>query len=555
MRTAPRFARPLAAGAAVALLAPAAIAFAPAASASTVATNTGDAGSTATVLSLTAAGHTVDAVVANLGASTITSPAKAAIDVVPVTLDGQKFGEQSISSGSQSVPSNNQSVLGAVGIATPDIAMQASTANGPVARLISTGHLAPSLLGISLPSVSSTLNFGSSVVGKTSDASKNVHLTGVQLPSLSDLLGALGLNINALPTSVLQSLVNNLNLATSTIKSAENAAASIATAQTAVNAANTAVNTATTNLQNALNTANGLVGGVPTVISTWIGLGSGENALINSVKVLNNAAGTALQNATTVYKAAQAALTVAQNTLTSLLNTVGSLASSLFGLLTGALDVPLLSIGDLTVGTIADAGATHVAKITGSVKGVSVLGNTLIKSTDVVSLGSSVLSAVQSKINALTSTLGSVLNNVTYGLGQLKVPTPQITLLKKTTSLAPNGGYQAAEADVIGAAVSWGALTIPQLEQVERAATPNATIVDGNLITDPISVKVADFTDAARFAPAVVTPSTPTTPSNPSSTPTLASTGMPVGVAIGALVLMLAAYGIRRLRGGVATTD
>src|SRR4051794_4680886 len=101
--------RLLAAGAATALVVPAAVAFAPSASAATV--DTGDASSTATVLSITAgvatdlgnlanlptASHTVKAVTTTLSASSIQKPASALVDVVPVTLDGTKYGEQKVS--------------------------------------------------------------------------------------------------------------------------------------------------------------------------------------------------------------------------------------------------------------------------------------------------------------------------------------------------------------------------------------------------------------------------------------------------------------------------
>src|SRR3954468_20646078 len=236
--------RLLAAGATTALVVPAAIAFAPPASAS-VTTDTGDANSTATVLSLTAVGHNVKAIVAALNASTITSPKSAVVDVVPVTLDGTKYGEQKITNGGKNVAANTQSVLGAVGVTTPTLSMQADS-TGPIARLTSAGDIAPSLLGITLPKISSTLNFGSSVVNKTSDASKTVHLTGLLLPSLRDLLGALGLDLSLVSTAKLDQLVNQLNLVTSQITSAEAAVAGLPAATADVATKTTALTSAIT---------------------------------------------------------------------------------------------------------------------------------------------------------------------------------------------------------------------------------------------------------------------------------------------------------------------
>jgi hypothetical protein len=182
-----------------------------------------------------------------------------------------------------------------------------------------------------------------------------------------------------------------------------------------------------------------------------------------------------------------------------------------------------------------------VAQVTGTVKGVTVLGNQLVNSTDLVSLVSSTLATVTNEINALTETVSSTLTGALLNgtVGTLTVPAPKIALLQKTTSLSPSGGYQAATADLVGAAVSWGALTIP------TAASP--------LVTDPLDVTVADLSEASRFAPSTTTSNSPSGTPTSGGTPGLAATGVPAGVAVGALLLVLAAYGVRRLRSGDGT--
>jgi hypothetical protein len=581
MRTSPRTIRLLAAGAATALVVPAAIAFAPSAYAGTV-VDTGDASSTATLLSITSgpgltiqragaqgnvtnlgAAHTVKALVATLSASTITNPTSASIDVIPVALDGTSYGEKKVSNGTKAVPANGQGVAGVVGVTTPAAIIQATTQGGPVAKLTSAGNYGATVLGINLPAIAGSVNFGSSVLNKTSDAAKTVHVSNVALPSLTDIFDKFGLDLSRVEFARLKNLVDTLKLnATSAIQAAEttlsNAQADLSDAQDAVDAATTALtnalNAQSTLFSNAAITTLTGLSGTPTA-AQWVAFGTTLQGTIETAMnglTLNSAAN--ITTATSDLDAATAALDGFENALFSA-------EDALIPLLVGALDVPLLSIGSVTVGTIADAGANHVATVTGSVKGVSVLGTQLIKSTDVLSLGSSALATVQAKINVLTQAVGTFLNNAPLNNSNgslLKVPTPAITLLQKTTNLNPMGGYQAAYAQVVGAAVSWGALTIPGFGEVgivKKAARPNLVVnSSGNLVTDPIALTVASLTDQSRYAPAaaVKTPTTVTPGTTPSTT--LPQTGVPVGVAVGALLLMLAAFGVRRMR-STAVTD
>ena len=563
-----RLARPLALGAAAALVVPAAVAFAPSAYAGT-AVDTGDASSTATLLSITSGpglqlrgdaqpnvtslgiAHTVKALVATLSASTISNPTAASIDVVPVALDGTSYGEKKVTNGTKAVPANGQGVAGVVGVSTPGAVIQATTQGGPVAKLTSAGNYAASIVGIDLPAIAGSVNFGSSVLNKTSDSAKTVHVSNVQLPSLTDLLGQFGLDLSRVEFAKLQNLVDALKLnANSAIEAAEG---TLSDAQADLSDAQSALDDATATLTNALSVAHGFLGAIPTDIPTWIG--SDTASLLGDMNNIQGAgaAGIALDAATTTYNAALTAENAAEAA-------VFGVEETLIPLLVDALDVPLLSIGSVTVGTIADAGANHVATVTGSVKGVSVLGTQLIKNTDVLSLGSAALNTVQTKINGLTTKVGAFLNNAQLNPSNgslLKVPAPVITLLQKTTSLNPIGGYQGAYAQVVGAAVSWGALTIPgsaQIEIAKKAAHPNLVINNaGNLVTDPIGLTVASLTDQSRYASAaaVKTPTTVTPGTTP--TTTLPQTGVATGVAVGALLLMVAAYGVRRTRRGMVS--
>jgi LPXTG-motif cell wall-anchored protein len=80
--------------------------------------------------------------------------------------------------------------------------------------------------------------------------------------------------------------------------------------------------------------------------------------------------------------------------------------------------------------------------------------------------------------------------------------------------------------------------------------------VGGLLITDPLNVTVASLDEASRYAPAAATtPETPTTTTPETPASDLPATGVSAGVAIGALMLMLGALGVRRLRKSPTTTE
>src|SRR3954464_14192844 len=101
----PRLVRLRTAGAIVAIVAIAvpALALAPAATASAATKKSaGDANSSATLLSMRVGGTSLQSVTASLEASDIAKPSSALIRLVPVTLNGTKYGEQKISNGSHS---------------------------------------------------------------------------------------------------------------------------------------------------------------------------------------------------------------------------------------------------------------------------------------------------------------------------------------------------------------------------------------------------------------------------------------------------------------------
>jgi len=240
--------------------------------------------------------------------------------------------------------------------------------------------------------------------------------------------------------------------------------------------------------------------------------------------------------------------------LLATLKDIKGLLNTLLDTIEGILgNTPLLSVGTLDIGTTADAGGTHRARIVGTLSGLHVLGTDVLKtalgssSLDLAGLATSELDQVQSTVDGLAQTLSSTLSSV----AGLSVPMPRVTVLSRHTSTAPIHGVEAATAAVTGLALSWHGITLPK-----ALALPDATSLPGvsslnatSLITKPIGLKVASLTDSAEFA-AAATPG-----SNPTSTPTgstphgpTATTGLPAGVAVVALALLVGAAFVRRLR-------
>jgi hypothetical protein len=298
----------------------------------------GSAASSAQVLSLKVRAlnqlsHTIEAVNATLSATTLTSPFAARINVVPITADGVKHGEQTITQGNKSVGPVNQSFTNVVQLSSPALVLKAAAdTKQAVATLTSNGLSGASLLGIQLPAFTSTLGFGSSVVDGVSDASKGVTVKGLQLPTLTQLLNALGIPLGTLTTQVLNALVNGLDLVTGTITTAttavNNAQATYDAAQSAYAAGVADVTAKTTALTNALVAGNAILNTIPVTASDWQNLtGLQQSTLLSALGLLGGgpAAVTAISNASSALTLAQnaiAGLLAAVNTALGILNTL-----------------------------------------------------------------------------------------------------------------------------------------------------------------------------------------------------------------------------------------
>ena len=185
----------------------------------------GSASSGLTLFDVTAGGHQVRVGhVVLTGDTTGGSPA-AKIVVTPVTADGTSYGEQTVTPAApMDVPSveSPPTVSRLATVRSPAIAAVASTADGASARVSTTTLGALSVLGLPVE-LDGQVSVGSVVDRTGASGEKTLTLRNVALPSIADLLGALGLDLSKLPPATLTSLVERLGLVTDTITTARQA--------------------------------------------------------------------------------------------------------------------------------------------------------------------------------------------------------------------------------------------------------------------------------------------------------------------------------------------
>jgi hypothetical protein len=191
----------------------------------------GVASSSVTVLGVAAGGHTVSAGTLELLSDMLGAEVVAKILLTPLTADGTAYGQQTVSPSDSpvSAPAVSTSTLlpalnGLVGLSSPVLEASAEVVDGEPATSAGAASLGSlSVLGLPV-SIDGTVDVGSLVTrSQGAAAGKEITVEGVALPSIADLLGALGLNLEALPVDVLSELVTALDLGNATIDAAQKA--------------------------------------------------------------------------------------------------------------------------------------------------------------------------------------------------------------------------------------------------------------------------------------------------------------------------------------------
>ena len=566
-----------------------------AAGATSATTAAGKATTAVTLLNVKAGGHTLSVGDLALLSDTTTGSPVAQVVVTPVTADGTAYGQQTVTPASSpvSVPSQSSpSALAAiVSATTPSFSTTASSSPSTHAGASSLGSL--SVLGINVP-LSGAVDLGSAVSSTTGAVGqKTVTVKNLSLPSIADLLAALGLDLSALPVETVNNLVNELEIVTTAVATAQDAVdtaqdqvdaatADVATKTAALAADQSTLTTATSTLTTATATLQGFLDQIaalapavlvsePTAntIAGYANLVSTSSALVAVIEAAVPGTGaaytayttaqTAVTTATAAVATAQAALDAAQLLLTSLTATLNGLIDSLqSALLTVLDDTPLVSLGSLSVTTKAAAvtastGGQTAQVVGGTISGLHVLGTDVLdvalgsSSVDVVDLVGEAASEVSGLVDEITGTLSDVLSNVP-SLPTLSIPAPTVELLTKSTSTSIVDGFGKASTAVTGLKITIPAITLPTSVALPGAASLPAltgvTQTAGSLTSAPITLGLGTLTDQAAFRPAVLPGGS--TPGSTGQNPNLAGTGFPVGVGMLALVLLGGAFLLRR---------
>ncbi|HUR51999.1 MAG TPA: hypothetical protein VMZ11_07740 [Mycobacteriales bacterium] len=537
--------------------------------------------STLSLLDLKVGGHTLSLADIALLSDTIASPRVSQVAVTPLVVDGTAYGRQVVDQ------TTSPKSVGA--ISGPSAIAPFATLTSPAINLVATGgpsnQAGTSSLGalkvLGLPvNLGGSLQAASAVSGLTGASGlKTVTLKNLALPSIADILGALGLDLSALPVGTLDELVSSLELVNGAIGSAEGA---VDTAQSALNTATAALTSRTASLtsaQSGLTTAqatltsattalNGILGPLSLSIAQFEALSAlAQQALdpTNSLGLLSayqsyTSAQSAVTAATALVATAQGLVNSAQALVTTLTSTLTGALSTLLNAIMGVLDgTPLVSLQSLEVTTRAVAssaskGGQHAEVVGGVVKGLNVLGVDVLDSAlgsstlDLEGALTSKLAEVNGLISDVTGTLSEVLSTVP-SLPALDIPAPVIGLLTKSASTSISGGFGRASTAVHALSISLPAITLPTAVAVPGAAAlpglDGVTQVAGKLTSAPLSMDMLTLHDQAAFRPALAG-STPGTGTTGTPGDHLAGTGLPAGVAVMALFSAAAALVLRR---------
>ena len=511
------------------------------------------------LLQIAAAGHHV--VVGNLAltSSTVAPAGTARLVLTPLTADGTAYGQQTITPANSpvEVPVLSTTALPAaisrvLTAQSPVLRVSVADApSGPTASIAASSLGALSVLGLPI-ALAGTVHNATEVTSTGAASVKQVSLQGLALPSIGAVLAGLGLDVTAVPVSVLNELLTKLGLSTAALRSATGAAA---TAQQQVTAATTALTGSTAGFATATSTLTRLLGAMS--IPTYAAL---PEAGRSGVEATNP--GTAAAYADYVAKGdaaglAQAALTAAQATL-------AATTATATGLLRAALDgTPLLSVAALTATTSAvsksaQAGGQQAVISGGQLTGLKVFGTDVLltalgsSTVDLTALTSTALASVNTVVTRLTSTFTSVLATVPG----LTLSAPRVDLLTKRTATDIVAGFGLASTALHALTITLPTIVLPAALALPGAAGLPAFAgqgpLGGVLRSAAGSVGLLTLSEQTSFRPAraatVTPPAAIPLAAVPAAekAPQLPRTGPAAGVSALALLLIVGAAALRR---------
>ena len=482
----------LSAAAAAALLA----AFAgPATAATDPVPAAGVASSTITLLDIAAGGRTVGVGQLSLLSDALGSEAVAKILATPLTVDGTAYGQRTITPADSPATvaaldsgSVAPALAGLVTVTSPVLTGKAETTeSGPSSRVGAGSFGGVDVLGLPV-ALSGSLDAGS-VVSRTGGAlgDKTLEVTDLALPSIADVLAALGLDLSKLPTDVLVELLGELDLLTTAVTTADKALTDATAAiQTQIDAAQKAVDDATAAL--AAKTAE--------LTAAQSQLAAAERDLATKTAALAPLQ-TALASAQTQLATANGTLASATTALNGALSTAGLASLDAYNALPELLKAPLRPVIDPLVAAVTAAQTTVasatavVTKATADLAAAQSLVDvaaalvTTLKGTVATLQG--LVDGLQATLDAAVAALRTVLKDVQPLIDQLLI---LVTAVLDGTPLVSIDGLRVVTESKVTSAAAGG-----QSAKVVGGEIEGLEVLGTDVLDDVLGVTKVDVLD------------------------------------------------------------
>ncbi len=398
----------------------------------------GAATSAVTLLSVTAGGHDLAAGGVQLVTDTVSGTPLSRIVVTPLTADGTAHGTQTIEAGTTrtiDAVSSSTVVPALAGIA--ELSGPALEAGAKVVDGAPTATAAANSLGtlrvLGLPvAVDGLLKTSSAVSGDAAQSTKSFAVTGVALPSVADLLAALGLDLSKLPVEVVDELVQKLDLVTPAVTAANKALDDAqALVKTTTDAAVAQVTAATAAVEAATKDVTSKTAALDAVTGQVLGQQATRTAAEQAVAAANStlAARTAVA---TAARSALAALPAKVSTLGPLGVVLGSVVNPALAPAQAAVTEADARVAEaqaaVTKATTDLAAASTAAQVTSVV--VQAAKDALALAQNTLASANRVLDEAQKAVAALTADLAPQVRNLLAALTAVLDGTPLVSLDK-----------------------------------------------------------------------------------------------------------------------------
>ena len=453
----------VAAAAATALLASLA---GPASAATEPAPAAGVASSAVTLLDVAAGGRTVTAGTLSLLSDALGTDAVAKIVVTPLTVDGLAYGERTITPADSPATVTAfdsgtvaPALAGLVKVTSPVFTGTAQNGSSGASSRVGADSLGGvAVLGLPI-ALEGTLDVGS-LVSRTGGAvgDKTLEITNLALPSIADLLAALGLDLSKLPTEVLVELLTELDILTTAVTTAGQAltdAIAAAGIQPQIDAAQAEVDTATTALAAKVDELAGknseLAAARDDLAATTAALAPPTAAVATAQRELATA-NAALATATGALNAAldvaglsgidayNELLPVFRDPLASVIDPLIAAVTAAQGTVASATATVATATSDLAAAqSLADIAAAAVTALESAIATLQGVIDTLQEAVDAaVGIVTNVLTSVQPLIASLLAAVTAVLD------GTPLVSIDALTVITESKVTSANDGGQSA---------------------------------------------------------------------------------------------------------------